>query len=159
MLPILRKTKRSVASDPRDLLFAKYGLIGKKAIALYAPEYTSPFDTVCRNFAWEYIRQEQDLSTFCYAGISSNERRASFPTWVPDWGPRRPAYPFTSSWSGEAEDWPTYQAAGNTIPSVHLLENGRVLEAEGVVFDTIDGVQFDPWCQRGVTSHHRSLRQ
>jgi hypothetical protein len=36
----------------------------------------------------------------------------------------------------------------NTVPSVRLVEDTCFLEAEGILIDTIDGVQFDTWCRR-----------
>jgi hypothetical protein len=148
LLPILRRTKNSEASNLRDLLFAKYGMMGDRAVALCAPDYDLSAERVCTAFAWAYIQHENDLSILCDAGISSNERRRGYPTWVPDWGHHRPAYSLACSWSGQATDWPNYKAAGDTKPSVRLCGGDRVLETEGILVDSVDGVQFDPWCHR-----------
>lgn len=161
-LPSLFLTKDTIASDPKDLLFAKYGLIGTKAVRLYSPDYSSSVEKVCTEFAWQYIQQEQDLSILCYSGIPLNKRRSTFPTWLPDWGPSKPSYPLQCSWSNDGIAWPNWRASGNTLPAVQLLDNGRILDAEGTFIDLIDGVQFDPWCksdverQEGVQSKSRT---
>lgn len=141
-------TKDTIASDPRDLLFAKYGLIGPKALQLCPPDYTISFEQACTEFAWTYIQKEQDLSIICCAGIPLNERRSTFPTWLPDWGPSKPSYPLRCSWGNGTAEWPRWKASGDTLPSVQLLSNRRILEAEGVFVDAVDGMQFDPWCKR-----------
>lgn len=146
-LPSLFLTKDTIASDPRDLLFAKYGLIGAKAVQLYSPDYSASVEKVCTEFAWAYIQQEKDLTILCYAGIPLNTRRSTFPTWLPDWGPSKPSYPLKCSWSNNVTDWPHWKASGDTLPSVQLLSGGRILEAEGVFVDAVDGVQFDAWCK------------
>jgi hypothetical protein len=151
-LPSLFLTKDTIASDSRDLLFAKYGLIGAKAVQLYSPDYTTSAEKVCTEFAWAYIQQEQDLTILCYAGIPLNKRRPNFPTWLPDWGPSKPSYALKCSWSNNVTDWPHWKASGDTLPSVQLSSDGRILEAEGAFVDAVDGVQFDPWCKRDFES-------
>jgi hypothetical protein len=147
-LAILSLTRESEASDPRDAIYAKYGLMGQTALTLYARDDTVPFETVCKEFAWAYIQSKKDLSILCYAGISAGEHRTALPTWVLDWGAFKPRYPLQCSWSGEATNWPRYNAAMSTAPSVRLVEDIRILEAEGILIDTVDGVQTDPWCRR-----------
>lgn len=161
-LPSLFLTKDTIASDPKDLLFAKYGLIGSKAVQLYSPDYTASVEQACTEFAWAYIKQENDLTILCYAGIPLNRRRSSFPTWLPDWGPSKPSYPLKCAWSNNATDWPHWKASGDTQPVVQISNSGRVLQVEGILVDAVDGVQFDPWCKRdsehqqGVQSKSRN---
>jgi hypothetical protein len=71
--------------------------MGQTALTLYAPDYTVPFEIVCKEFAWAYIQSKKDLSILCYAGISAGEHRTGLPTWVPDWGAFKPVYPLQCS--------------------------------------------------------------
>ncbi|EUC38294.1 hypothetical protein COCCADRAFT_22172 [Bipolaris zeicola 26-R-13] len=144
VLPLLWLTKQTLASDSRDILFAKYGLLGDKATTLCSPAYTAPFDGICRRFLEAYIEKEKDLSIICNAGLSFNGRTSKLPSWLPDWGTSNPAYPLQCSWDG---GWPVYRASGNMVPDVRFSEDGSALYAKGIMIDTIDGIQFDPWCR------------
>lgn len=52
------------------------------------------------------------------------------------------------SWGGKRTDWPRYDVARGSTPIVEFSSDGRILKAQSVIIDTIDGVQFDPWCHR-----------
>lgn len=67
-LSTLSLTRESLASDPRDYLFAKYGVMGKKALYMYTPDFTVPLAIICKQFCRAYIETKRDLSIFCYAG-------------------------------------------------------------------------------------------
>ncbi|CAI6342528.1 unnamed protein product [Periconia digitata] len=149
ILAILRITRESVGTDYRDLLFAKYGLMDEHARALFAPDYTTSFQTVFKDFAHSYIRLRCDLSILSFAGISEFQRQERLPSWVPHWGPHKPAYPLLCSWENNEAEWPAYKAAGSTLPSVQVLLDGNVLRAVGFLVDSVDGMQFDPWCIPG----------
>lgn len=147
ILPILSLTRASLASDPNDSLFAKYGLLGERGPALCAPDYSMSFDNVCWRFAKAYIKQKRDLSILCHVGMVS-DRKTALPSWIPDWGASRPAYPLRCSWGGKLTECPKYDAAKGSTPVVEFSADGQILRARGLFIDGVDGVQFDPWCHR-----------
>lgn len=140
VLLLLWLTKQTLASDSRDILFAKYGLLGDKATTLCSPTYTAPFDGIFRRFLEAYVEKEKDLSIVCNTGLSFNGHTTKLPLWLPDWGTSNPAYPLQCSWDG---GWPVYNTSGNTALDVRFSGDGSILYAKGIMIDTIDGVQFD----------------
>lgn len=142
-LTYLWKSRESLASDSRDYLFAKLGLLDDEISTLCKPTYYQPPLVICREFAKAYILTKGDLSIICFAGMSPrNNGQAS---WVPNWGYSRPAYPLLCSTGGSPSDWPSYNAARGTRPIVEFPAE-VVLRCTCIFLDEVDGVQFDPWC-------------
>lgn len=147
ILKCLSMTRDSLASDSRDYLYGKLGLIGDRAAALRKPNYRDTTLDVCRAFTENYIRNEGDLYIICLAGMAPRSSSSPLPSWLPDWGFARPSYPLCCGWSDRLSAWPMFDAAQGAKPEVELLENSLVLKCQGIIFDDIDGVQFDPWSQ------------
>ncbi|KAI1459366.1 heterokaryon incompatibility protein-domain-containing protein [Annulohypoxylon moriforme] len=146
-LSLLSRTRQSLASDPRDRLFAKFDMIGESANSLCAPNYTMPSFDIFRSFFEAYVQQTHDLYIICHAGLDFKSEM-SWPTWLPNWSSERFAYPLRCSWTGAVNDWPRYNASSDFRPSVEILPGNTILRCQGLVVDEVDGVQFDPWCTK-----------
>ncbi len=144
LLTCLSMTRESLASNPRDYIFAKLGLFGPRATEICRPDYRRSTYDICKTFAESYISNEKDLYIICLAGMTPR-RVASFPSWLPDWGSARPAYPLRCSWAENLLSWPHYDAARGTKADVEFLHNETILKCHGILCDEIDGVSFDPW--------------
>jgi hypothetical protein len=155
LLTLLSMTKETYATDERDFLFAKWGLGGNVATDICKPNYTKATATVCEEFAKSYIEKRKNLYVICHAGMTPR-LNPSLSTWVPDWGTKRPIYPLRCSWTEDPTKWPCFNAHRNTTPKVSFDEVGGLclLQAEGVLYDEIDGVQYDPWAHRPPEHAH-----
>ncbi|KAL9106687.1 MAG: hypothetical protein Q9227_008339 [Pyrenula ochraceoflavens] len=147
LLARLILTRSARASDGRDHLYAKYAILGESAAALCRPDYCQSELAVCKTFTHNYIQAQKDLYIVCLAGMAPRERGSSFPTWLPDWGPAKPTYPLQCSWEENPES-PKFDAARGEEAVVQFLQQGLVLKCRAIVFDEVDGVQFDPWAHK-----------
>jgi hypothetical protein len=121
LLTCLWMTRDTLATDRRDYLFAKLGMMGEKASSLCMPNYYKSLHEIDLRFLQAYIRSEGDLYIICHAGMAPRANGKA--SWVPDWGSSRPAYPLRCSWSGSSSDWPSYDAAGGSLPVVDFPED------------------------------------
>ena len=156
LLECLFRTREALASDTRDNIFSKLGLVETSAAAIAPrPNYHQSSGEVQVELVKNFLKREQDLYIICLAGVQAKQHQS--PSWLPDWGPAgvRPFYPLRCSWGRGSLDWPTYKAAGATIPSVKLCSEIKI-ECEGVLFDEIDGFSGDPW---GNSEDQRLVRQ
>ena len=156
LLECLCKTREALASDTRDNIFSKLGMVETSAAAIAPrPNYHKSCGKVQVELVKNFLKREQDLYIICLAGVQAKQHQS--PSWLPDWGPvdERPMYPLRCSWGKESLDWPTYKAAEATTPSVKLCSEIKI-ECEGVLFDEIDGSSGDPW---GNYEDQRLVRQ
>ena len=156
LLECLCRTREVLASDTRDNIFSKLGLVETSAAGVAPrPNYHKSSGEVQIEFVKSFLKREQDLYIICLAGVQAKQHHS--PSWLPDWGPVgvRPLYPLRCSWGRGSLDWPTYKAAEATIPSVKFCSE-ITIECEGVLFDEIDGTSGDPW---GKNEDQRLARQ
>lgn len=147
-LASLQMTRHTLATDPRDHLFAKLGLSGSELAELCPPDYNTGVDDVWFAFLLRYIEQKKDLYIICLAGMQPRMYH-HLPSWLPDWGPSKPSYSLCSLSGGDEPAWPHFDAAGGTAVVVSVLsgrlEAGTTLRCKGLQIDTVDGVAGDPW--------------
>jgi len=88
MLQLLRSTRRSKATDPRDRLFALYNLANDIAGGdgpVLKADYSKSVEKVYRSFVETMIRQSGNLHVLAHAGLHSRSSIEGLPSWVPDW--------------------------------------------------------------------------
>jgi hypothetical protein len=154
ILPCLVLTREAGATDPRDLLYSKYGLMADYAANLCPVDYTISLHGMSKTFAKNYIEQTGDLYIVCHAGMPCREHcrvttlpawsprwvqenffLQALPSWVPLWGKTRPTYPLRCSWTGRQTDWPRYNAAGGSVSCVEFLRDDKVLRSRAIIID------------------------
>ncbi|KAH9900403.1 heterokaryon incompatibility protein-domain-containing protein [Xylariomycetidae sp. FL2044] len=147
-LASLQMTRLSLATDPRDHLFAKLGLSGRELADLAPPNYEIDAEESWFAFLSTYIKQKKDLYIICLAGMQPRGYR-HLPSWLPDWGPSKPTYPLCSISHEDQPQWPYFDAANGTTAvatmSTDKLSPDNVLSCRGLQFDVVDGVAGDRW--------------
>lgn len=145
----LSLTRGAHATDPRDRLFAQYGIIGKRVTEFCPPNYSLSHMDVLAIFFQNYVRSTQDLSILCHAGMDGKTQlERVWPTWLPRWASDRHVYPFFCDWTGRQDTWPTFNACGKMMTPSLEIDSDKLLRCNGIIADELDGVQFDPWCKQ-----------
>ncbi|KAI7459936.1 hypothetical protein KC357_g9083 [Hortaea werneckii] len=97
-------------------------------------DYTLPFTSVYRMFARAYAETSDGLKILLESGQEEDLQleNAGMPSWVPDLRYEQRHY--------RGNDEPEYNAHSGTQSHLEWSEDSKVLYAEGIIFDTIDGV-------------------
>jgi hypothetical protein len=130
-LPEVRAKK---CSDPRDRIFAFYGLC--RASPQPLPDYRSSPSEVYRKFAVEAIRITRSLSILNDIEVRSRSTQIQVPSWVPDWTVRLDRYTFREK--NFLNDVGLSHVPEN-IPMIDMntLDSPEVLHLTGVVLDEV----------------------
>ncbi|KAI7497721.1 hypothetical protein KC367_g5675 [Hortaea werneckii] len=97
-------------------------------------DYTLPFTSVYRMFARAYAETSDGLKILLESGQEEDLQleNAGMPSWVPDLRYEQRHY--------RGNDEPEYNAHSGAQSHLEWSEDSKVLYAEGIIFDTIDGV-------------------
>jgi hypothetical protein len=79
---IFMNARRKKSTDPRDKVFALYGLFKELEIPFPAPDYSRPVEDVYREAVISCINYDKNLYILYHA--PSDRRRSGLPSWVPD---------------------------------------------------------------------------
>lgn len=79
---LIRNCSYRQASDPRDKIYALYGLMGDRMNDLLQPDYTKPIAEVFATTTQYFILQNKSLDPIC--GWQTQGRR-DLPSWIPDY--------------------------------------------------------------------------
>lgn len=143
----LSLTRSAHATDPRDRLFAQYGLMSEKVREFCPPNYSLSERDIFTMFFRNYVDNTGDLSILCHAGMDSKTEQA-WPTWLARWTPGRHVYPFQCDWTGRKNAWPAFNACRDLTRPDFEITSEYVLRCKGVIIDEVDGVQLDTWCKK-----------
>ncbi|KAJ2998462.1 hypothetical protein NUW58_g299 [Xylaria curta] len=147
-LESLQMTRSTLATDPRDHLFAKLGLSDRELTDLCPPNYKIKAEDSWFVFFKTFIEKKKDLYIICLAGMQPRGYKA-LPSWLPDWGPAKPMYALCSFAHGDKPRWPYFDAAGGTEAvatiSTNRMQPDSTLQCRGLLIDTVDGVAGDRW--------------
>lgn len=83
MTYILGSAREKQSGDPRDKIFALFGVFRELDMPLPAPDYGKPLATVYREATAACIAYDKHLGVLYY--VPSRQRREGLPSWVPDW--------------------------------------------------------------------------
>jgi Heterokaryon incompatibility protein (HET) len=125
---ILHTTRRFLASDPRDHLYA---FLGHPAIGnILDPDHTLELDQMHLKLSTEIVRQNSSLDLFCYVDNTQEDMSSSHPSWVPQWHKQcsRPVI-FRHEWN--------CLAAFSEEQDVKIVVQGSQLHAVGFMLDKI----------------------
>src|SRR5204863_9740922 len=92
LLNLLRDTRNFEATDPRDKIFALYGIAeglyeqdgNRNTLSLFQPDYTKPVEHVYREFTRILITHTKCLDILSLCGNHATNRIRNLPSWVPD---------------------------------------------------------------------------
>lgn len=124
LIHLLRSTSRSRATDPRDKLFALYGLandVNGPNGPLLRADYAMTLRDVLVSVMDFFISKEQGFVALAFAGLR-DDRTEALPSWVPDW-----SIPVTNPLDSGLGA-PGYNASGGRRGRVKPAANGTMLK-------------------------------
>lgn len=138
--PMLRMSRRCLATDSKDKVFAILGMV--LGFDCDQPDMRVTYDPT-ESVADVYLRVAQCMinagSDFAVnvlheAGVVNEQRLIELPSWVPDWSKRRATDPLLNR-----NDLPERTFAANRLPiSASLSADGRRLRVRAAFIDVVD---------------------
>ncbi|KAI7181615.1 hypothetical protein KC363_g9092 [Hortaea werneckii] len=131
---LLHRVRRVECALPQDKVYGILGLLKEDIRSKIVVDYTLPFTSVYRMFARAYAETSDRLKILLESGQEEDLQleNAGMPSWVPDLRYEQRHY--------RGNDEPEYNAHSGTRSHLEWSDDGKVLYAEGIIFDTIDGV-------------------
>ncbi|KAH7176054.1 heterokaryon incompatibility protein-domain-containing protein [Dactylonectria macrodidyma] len=131
-----------LATDPKDKVYALYGLLNYFGVELSKPDYEKPLAEIYAEITAASIKHDKNLFALNY--VASDSRRSGLPSWVPDWSdigweqgdPRGPVTRGRFAASGSAE--PRWKFTSNPQ---ELIVYGKVV---GTVIYRADSFVLTP---------------
>ncbi|KAL2075158.1 hypothetical protein VTL71DRAFT_100 [Oculimacula yallundae] len=81
----LNLSRRALATDPRDKIFALLGLCHDGSTFVPVPNYRQPLESIIADMSKAMMTRKKSLDAICLRGISFNQSIRSLPTWAPNW--------------------------------------------------------------------------
>lgn len=138
MFSILQGARKKCSGDPKDKIFALYGLFQELGIPMPTPDYRKPVGQVYKEATAACIDYDRSLQILYHA--SSDLRREDLSSWVPDYS--------NPGWEdSDARDalMGIHFAAGGSVPSRwRLSSDGANLAIQGKILSSIVS-RAEPW--------------
>ena len=141
LLEMLNSTRESGATNPKDKVFALYGLLGSEEAdsPLVLPDYTKNVASIYTNIAIYILRTSRSLTLLQSIPWTLPQHGGSggvsgLPSWVPDWS-RRHAVPLLQS--------DMFHAGGRERSEFRVYEVEKVLSIRGKILDCLETL-MDP---------------
>ncbi|KAL8393711.1 hypothetical protein RB595_003449 [Gaeumannomyces hyphopodioides] len=80
---ILGSAREKQSGDPKDKVFALFGVFQELGMPLPAPDYKKPLAAIYREATAACIAHDKHLRVLYH--VPSRQRREDLPSWVPDW--------------------------------------------------------------------------
>ncbi|KAF2997713.1 hypothetical protein E8E13_006810 [Curvularia kusanoi] len=128
-MPLLDLARHSDASNPRDKIYGLLGLMDPAVSSVVTLDYNLSVEDVYTEFTRQYIEATQNLEILQQCRLGSS----LLPSWVPDWRNKGHYRLFSGSHS-------PYKAGKGSLPSYRFRDDSHVLEIDGIVLDTVDGL-------------------
>lgn len=150
LLGLLQLYRDSFVTDPRDRIFAFWGLasdFGPRELRM-SPDYGVSVELIYRSFAVALLSASNNLGLLSVPRCTPTSDALDLPSWVPDWS--RPAEwrPLCGVYHKSDSE---YRASGESVPSVLFEENNAILGLEGMTVDRI--VQAGAFMDKGDHVH------
>jgi hypothetical protein len=130
LIQLLRTTRKYQASDPRDKVFALQGVVTDTNSICNTVDYGSTVEEVYLAVAVHTLQERKDLTCLSNAGLSTYPQKPNLPSWVPDWSHdnnRKAILAATNQ----------FRASGDTLPTLSISSDHKVLIIQGFVIDTV----------------------
>lgn len=128
---ILTNTRQKLSGDPKDKVFALYGLFNELGINFPKPDYSLPVEDIYREATVASI--EYDKNIYILYHVPSDQRCERLASWVPDWA--EPGFEPHDSRYGVLRDRFAASGLGRHIWS--FSEDRKALVVRGKIVDTI----------------------
>ncbi|KAM0080825.1 hypothetical protein ACKRZS_007006 [Fusarium odoratissimum] len=120
-----------LATDPKDKVYAVYGLLDYLGVELPNPDYEKSLAEIYAEITAICIKYDKDLFLLSY--VPSEKRRPGLPSWVPDWS--------DTGWAEHDARYPLlkehFAASGTAGPEWRFTPNPQELIVYGKVIDTV----------------------
>ncbi len=159
LVKILERLRRSHASDPRDKVFAAFGLA---SLEEQVPvDYNLPVETLYTRITQKSIQVTRSFRILAYSYYSS--RITDVPSWVVDWSDTSRAESFVLPQRGlqflssqdEHNEAQFYHASGSSKPSVHFDDGSRRMVVKATMLGHIAFVSTHDLPHAGKASQTR----
>jgi len=134
MLQILTLAREKVSTDPKDKVFALFGVFHELKLTIPQPDYRCSLEQVYAEAAISCIEHDESLQVLFHA--PSDHRRPELPSWVPDWSDIGWRDPDPRSGSIRS----AFSAAGTSKPEWSYSGDYFTLSVKGKVIDSITSV-------------------
>jgi hypothetical protein len=132
------------ATDPRDKVYALFGLLSVPESSKIQPDYSLSFQKVYGQVVQSSIESLGTLDVFGYCSLQQ-ELENELPSWVPDWRARKKpheadmATPLQTQCLQQGDE--PYQASGASQPVLYFSEDFTTLHLGGLQIDTLKNVR------------------
>ena len=142
LIALLHRSKRTKATDQRDIIYSLFGLMTDSERAAIRVDY-SPSHTVADVFmdvARYCVTTEQGGNLLVQAGLSPLRKVPNLPSWVPDW----------TSTNCNPLNTGIYNACSNLLKPFEVLADGRTIIVTGHKVSTVAQVGIPVTYPHGV---------
>jgi hypothetical protein len=143
LIQLLRSTRKYQATDPRDKVFALQGVITDTKSFCKTVTYKSTMEEVYLAFAVYNLQDQKDLVWLSNAGVSTYPRNGNLPSWVPNWSHDNNRKEILASTN-------QFQASGETVPSLSISSDHKVLTIQGFVIDSVAQLNTVPYTHERI---------
>ena len=133
LVEVLEETRCTLASDPRDAIYAKLGLATDSPDLVPEADYLQPIDHILVEVTVQHVLKKQDLYVICLAEPTTK----GLPSWAPEWSKMSHKYPI----HGGAINRTDITSLQRQRMSVRFSENHQELRVRGVCFDIVGDAQ------------------
>ena len=143
LIQLLRSTRIYEATDPRDKVFALQGVMTDMNSFCNTVNYESTMEEVYLAFAVYNLQDRKDLVWLSNAGLSTYPPNRHLPSWVPDWS-------HDNNRKGILASTHQFRASGDTVPSLSISSDHKVLTIQGFVIDTVAQLNTVPYTHERI---------
>jgi hypothetical protein len=143
LILLLRSTRKYKATDPRDKVFALQGVMTDTSSFCNTVDYGSTTEEVYVAFAVYNLQDRKDLWWLSNAGLSTYPQNDKLPSWVPDWS-------HDNNKKGILASTSQFRATGDTVPSLSISSDHKVLTIQGFVIDTVAQLNTVPYTHERI---------
>ena len=131
MSHVLIHARSKACSDPKDRVFALYGVFEELGFKVPRPDYAMSVEYIFREATVAAIENDKDITVLAQA--PSDHRNPQLPSWVPDWN--------DVGWQGADSRGAVLRdrfcASGPADPRWNITADHRALTLSGSLIDTI----------------------
>jgi hypothetical protein len=130
LIQLLRTTRKYKVTDLRDKVFALQGVVMDSNSVCNNVDYGSSMEEVYIAVAVHSLQERKDLACLSNAGLSTYPQNHNLPSWVPDWSHDNDRKAILASTN-------QFRASGETVLSLSITSDHKVLIIQGFVIDTV----------------------
>ncbi|KAL6888021.1 heterokaryon incompatibility domain-containing protein [Trichoderma evansii] len=128
---LTEKREGSKCTDPKDRIFALFGIFQELNITVPDPDYSEPLSRIYATATVACFTNDSSMDLFYH--VPSDSRRAGLPSWAVDWGD--PAWPRNDARMTVTKK--PFRASGLSASRLDFSEATLRIEVQGSVVDSV----------------------